>query len=1094
MKKNFCFILFIILFTAGKIIAEQPDSAKQLYLYYDNDEIAEEYREQLGKSIEEFRLMLKDTGIEVKFQNSYVSKEGFSEYTVIDPKSKNYEATKQKIIQKYLDKGYSEEDIEEAPSKSDFYSDRGKNVIGIRQKFPFMFLECGYSNSENGSFNVSYYEESMEYSKSLTSSFCSSPENISNVYSEYIKALVTEIAGQTYSNKKEAPVFIDSFTLNTKSSASSFSEVAARNDYSFVMKDGNDVYEVSAACEIKQNLTDLLNMDDSAKKGKAWVLISPDGNSVLFMNGSDASKDGSVYCFDSNGNYEKTLRYTLSSESTYVADFTKEGVPYSSNNSGMDQLNYFFGTLDFSEPKPWKYSYGRMNYGIAGPDETMFIQRYNSIFVYNRDGSVRNIIHNWSDNDERNNWNILFVNEDFSIILGKAMPDTSKLIMCISQESKILWQMNLPKGTTYTTLSDSRNGMYYFVNYSTVLRYAEQSAPIPAFLKKVSEYNNAINSAETIDAKLYLSIADEYLTDDGLSEAKTNIEKYLLYNPADSAAKEKLLKVTAEYDKRTAASYAEKALELYDLYGVESGRENYQNAMKVLEKLKRQLPGDAEVAELYSELKKAFAPDSQVSSKVPDLEVVSVDFSVLFPALMNVYSSQPAGYLKVKNNGKETLKNISVSSFIRKYMDFATEGEVLKELKPGETGLVEVKTLLNKNVLSVNEDTNIQTQFTVNWECGGKKENCVLVRPVTVYKKTAMSWTDTAMLSCFIMPNDSTVSAFAFKALESSEGASGEHTSNEKQIVSKNFFRAMKLVNALGCIPLNYVPDPVTPVSSVMENEYAVDTVRFPADTLAIKGGDCDDMTTVLCSVLESAGVPAALITTPGHIFSAFNTGLKYNSVWKKLDSEYLALEYEGEAWIPVESTVLYEGFESSWKTASKEVKAAFDNDDEFEFIPLAEKRSLYPPVSSDEKNIVAVEFKSDREEKNAIVKNALIADVFEPVLKQLVSGCKECAVLNSAAKFYYSLGNTQKAIDVLNTAFALDASNVPVLNNLVALYKSTGDNKRAQEIMTRAKKLKEFKKAPVMVKDFTPAKNSSESNARASEKDTDAVESLWLE
>lgn len=1084
--RKFIFITLLLVFSSFVCPGFAQD--KTLHVYLNSDDVSKEFAPVFEEAFENFKKLVDEAGMQVVLQEGSMSQNGLMEFVTGDKDSSWGVSRLSKHKNKLLEKGYTEEDLIEV----DVSELTGvKTMLGVAQKFPYLEIRSSYNSKGTGELSIIYFAETAENVKNSSCQFYSPKENFGNMLEAYFAGIMPMLKGEiTEVSEGEAPLYIDSLNLPAKTNVSTASRVVGFNDYSFIMTRSDEVDVVSAACEVGINLVDKLNISESIKKGIYWITGSVDGESILMMNGSSATKNGTVFRFNKNGDFDKSIKYTLSSANVGSEAFSNEGIPYSYYNAGNDAVDIYYGTLDFSEPVAWSYGRGRANGYMSGPEETFVVQRYNSIFIYNHDGSVRKIIHDWSDT-RRYNWNIAKVLPDFSCILTMALQDSSKIVKCISVDGKILWQLNLPKGNQYTSVGNVRNGMFYFVNHSTVMRYALPDAPIPSFLKTIGECNRKINENLLENNKLYLTIAEAYMSAGGYSAAGQAIENYLIYNPTDSSAREKLLKINVEGEKKNAAVYAAKALEQYDLYGIESGREEYQNAMKILEKLKRQMPGDVEVTELCSELKKAFAPDTQTSSKVPDLEVVSVDFTTLFPALMNVYTSQPSGYITVKNKGDTPLSNISVTSFLRSYMDFATEGAVVSSLAPGEETVLEVKTILNKKILTVNEDTNVQMQFTLNWECDGSKENIVLVRPVTIYKKSAMSWTDTAMLSCFIMPNDLTVSAFAFKALESNAGASGEHVGSEKQIVSKNFFRALKLVNALGCIPLNYVPDPITPVTSVMENIYAVDTVRFPADTLLIKGGDCDDMTTVVCSVFESAGVPAALITTPGHIFAAFNTGLKYDAVWEQFNGEYLALEYNGEAWIPVECTVLYEGFDSTWKTASKELNAALKKNDEIEFISLAEKRSLYPPVSADDKNAVDVKIKNDNLAQNELTQKRVISEIFVPVLDKQVEGCKDVKTLNAVAKFFYSIDKTDKAIEVLNTALAIDGTSVSVMNNLVALYKSIGQTKLADDVMKKAKRIKEFQQNSVVLNGSDSKKSVTE---RADDKSDDTVLDSWME
>jgi transglutaminase-like putative cysteine protease len=44
------------------------------------------------------------------------------------------------------------------------------------------------------------------------------------------------------------------------------------------------------------------------------------------------------------------------------------------------------------------------------------------------------------------------------------------------------------------------------------------------------------------------------------------------------------------------------------------------------------------------------------------------------------------------------------------------------------------------------------------------------------------------------------------------------------------------------------------------------DSLNYPYQTLFYRGGDCDDLSILFCSLMESLGVASAFITVPGHI------------------------------------------------------------------------------------------------------------------------------------------------------------------------------------------------------------------------------------
>ena len=125
------------------------------------------------------------------------------------------------------------------------------------------------------------------------------------------------------------------------------------------------------------------------------------------------------------------------------------------------------------------------------------------------------------------------------------------------------------------------------------------------------------------------------------------------------------------------------------------------------------------------------------------------------------------------------------------------------------------------------------------------------------------------------------------------------------------------------------------PYAKLSEQEQAVDLLHFPLETLRTKAGDCDDLSILYAALLESVGVEAAFITTPGHIFVAFNLGLDENSARDTFaDPSDLILRDDGSVWIPVEVTLVKDGFVKAWKEGASAWSSAVSNGKQ-EFVSL---------------------------------------------------------------------------------------------------------------------------------------------------------------
>lgn len=185
---------------------------------------------------------------------------------------------------------------------------------------------------------------------------------------------------------------------------------------------------------------------------------------------------------------------------------------------------------------------------------------------------------------------------------------------------------------------------------------------------------------------------------------------------------------------------------------------------------------------------------------------------------------------------------------------------------------------------------------------------------------------DVAKLACFISSESS--------AQDSAIGAFINQVRTAFQVevdavdIPENLYVAMLLFNALHGI--SYARDPNIPQGSG-----TIDEIKYPHEMLeSLMGqrsgdderstfGDCDDSTVLYCSLLESAGIKTALVQLPTHVLMAFNLG---NISAKQAQEIGLPNDYyvtvNGQAWIPIETTLISEGFATAWQEGRKSLQA----------------------------------------------------------------------------------------------------------------------------------------------------------------------------
>jgi tetratricopeptide (TPR) repeat protein len=472
----------------------------------------------------------------------------------------------------------------------------------------------------------------------------------------------------------------------------------------------------------------------------------------------------------------------------------------------------------------------------------------------------------------------------------------------------------------------------------------------------------------------------------------------------NNEAQQKIDQMEISILKRKVAALKEKTLSILQTVGPESARQVYSQTVQLYERILSLRPDDAESKGALDELRRRFLEKTTVPvPRKKPLTIVNLDLENLFPSLMQYYRNNPAGSVRVKNTLAEPAKNLRASLFIKKYMDFPSESEKQETLRPGEEAVLDLKVLFNGQIFSLQEDLPVQARIEVVYEVAGEEQMLSKETTLTIYRRTALSWDDSGKIASFIMPNEGIVSQFAHK-VSPTEGIERSYRIAEK------FFRAIKICDAVGVYGVNYIEDPESPISGILGRAEVIDTVRFPRTTLLLSSGDCDDTTALLGSLLESVGIRTAVMTSPGHVFLALDTSEPEENLWLFKRGDLEAIRHAGSVWIPIETTILNQGFHAAWLKGSELVKD-FQKEGKIEFLPVYRLRNKYPSLPLPESSFKVVEPPGSTLKKQYLTSVEVVTDsIYNNALETL----KE--------KLARAGGDTRRALKVRNQIGVLHA------------------------------------------------------------------------
>jgi len=262
-------------------------------------------------------------------------------------------------------------------------------------------------------------------------------------------------------------------------------------------------------------------------------------------------------------------------------------------------------------------------------------------------------------------------------------------------------------------------------------------------------------------------------------------------------------------------------------------------------------------------------------------------------------------------------------------------------LARGQTEQVPVYALFKDSIFSVTEGTKVAGEILVAYRYLGREVNDSYPVTVTVNNRNALTWDDDRKAAAFVTAKDPLILSFA-KRIASGIDTVGRTSFNTK------FRIAMGLFEAMGTNRIGYVQDPTTPYAELSGNKTALDYLQFPGQTLAYRAGDCDDLSILYCALLESVGVRTAFITAPGHIFMAFSLEMDGEQARKTFQNPNDLIFRDGETWVPVEITLVRDGFLKAWQIGAKEWREA-SGASAAGFYPIREAWKIYEPVGFSE-------------------------------------------------------------------------------------------------------------------------------------------------
>ncbi len=443
--------------------------------------------------------------------------------------------------------------------------------------------------------------------------------------------------------------------------------------------------------------------------------------------------------------------------------------------------------------------------------------------------------------------------------------------------------------------------------------------------------------------------------------------------------------------------------------------------------------------------------DLRAKRKTRGMEVFPL-LNPIFPLFFTYYDDNPAGTVTVRNGESLRYDNVTVSFHANQYMDGYKVSGTVKSLRPGEEISLPVYALFNDSIFRVTEGTKVAGDFLVTYEVLGKEFSQSFPVTVEINNRNAMTWDDDRKAASFVTAKDPAVLGF-------SKNTVSLIRSDYAPPISENFRTALALFQTMSVYGIGYAVDPATPFTAYSSDQRAVDFLQFPNQTLSYKAGDCDDISVLYAALLEAVGIPAAFITTPGHIFIAFDMGITPEQAERFFDLDRDVILHEDRIWMPVEITLVKSGFLDAWRRGAQEWNEAVRAEAQGIY-PVQEAWRTYEPVGFVEAGMMG---QYPAGEKITQSYNSEIGDIYDyingPRIARIHAACKERGLsevetLNRVAVYYAQMGMLDKAEGEFGKILRKER-HVPSLVNLANIKYIREDYETALILYKEASALK---------------------------------------
>jgi len=312
------------------------------------------------------------------------------------------------------------------------------------------------------------------------------------------------------------------------------------------------------------------------------------------------------------------------------------------------------------------------------------------------------------------------------------------------------------------------------------------------------------------------------------------------------------------------------------------------------------------------------------------IKIININVDDLYASFYKFYATTRIGNITIKNDYDKELK-LSLKVSVPGLTEIDTQASFA--LGRGEKQTFHFPATFSKSILDVRGREFRQAKIRVEYKIKNEDKCVEATKQFRLFGRGAITWEDPGRAAAFITKLDRMVELFASEVTKD--------LPYRPEVELGNVYTAAALFDAMGAIGIKYKKDSENPFSMIPKSQHKVDHIKYPAELLKSKQGECDDLTVLYASLLECSGIKTALVSTADHIWLMFDTGIHERN-WGLLPvGDSLIVARDKSLWIPVEVTEVGNSFTEAWQAGGKRYQES-KHDEDFEVIMVRDVEGIY--------------------------------------------------------------------------------------------------------------------------------------------------------